>query len=88
MGKEELYRNLLRSGPASADELAAALLEPHAEVARRTEALAALHLVALTADAPERWVTAAPEVAVERLMERRQRDVNRARGGMARLMDE
>ncbi|WP_329204582.1 LuxR C-terminal-related transcriptional regulator [Streptomyces sp. NBC_00683] len=88
VAEEELYRHLLRSGPASAEELAAALLEPHAEVARRTEALAALQLVTLTAGAPERWVAAAPEVAVERLMECRQRELNRARGGLARLMDE
>lgn len=88
VAEEGLYRHLLRTGPASAEELAAALREPHAEVARRAEGLAALQLVALTAGSPERWVASAPEVAVERLMELRQRELSRARGGLARLMDE
>ncbi|MET9677577.1 helix-turn-helix transcriptional regulator [Streptomyces sp. NPDC006482] len=85
---ECLYRLLLRSGPASVHELAAALDEPPTEVTARAEALAALRLVSLTSGTPERWVAAAPEVAVERLIEDRQRELARARTGLGILMSE
>lgn len=85
---EDLYRLLLRSGPASVHELAAALGEPPTEVTARAEALAALQLVSLTSGIPERWAAAAPEVAVERLIEDRQRELARARTGLGTLMSE
>ncbi|MFF1314721.1 LuxR C-terminal-related transcriptional regulator [Streptomyces sp. NPDC058320] len=83
---EQLYRHLLRYGPASTGELAAALMQPAVDVLEQAEGLAARQLVTLTAGAPERWAAAAPEVAVERLIGRRQSELARARAGLADLV--
>lgn len=83
---ERLYRHLLRSGPVAAQELATAVGRPPAEVAEHAEMLAALQLVTLTAGSPQRWVAAAPEVAVERLIEHRQRELTRVRAELATLV--
>ncbi|RFC70303.1 helix-turn-helix transcriptional regulator [Streptomyces sp. AcE210] len=85
---ELLYRHLLRHGPASTGEAAAALGQPSEDVAELAEGLAVRQLVTLTAGAPERWAAAAPEVAVERLIVYRQGELARARESLAVLMAE
>lgn len=86
--EERLYRQLLRTGPVSVGSLAVALELPEDEAEQLVGALALRGLLTPASDGLGSWCALPPQIAVESLIRRRERELSGARQALLTLVEE
>lgn len=86
--EERVYRRLLRLGPSSVDAVAEATGLAAEEADRLAESLEARGLLTTSGGDRSRWIAVAPQIGVEALIRRRERELSDARRTLVSLVAE